>query len=842
MNTQMLSRPMEDRIFAAITEHTPAVISVKSLEGRFLYVNQEFLRLFSLSRQEVVGKIIYDIMPREIADALMEHDKIVIAKGTPDLFEEEILSNEELRTYSTIKFPLRDDSGAIYGIAGIATEITVQKQLERELQLAKNLADALNHVNALIHSSLNANEIMAKISEVTAKALDLRGFSIGMFEDDYYVMKNSCCISGLFQRPQSGAQVCGTGTGRLPGLHNSCTCDDNALRQVYDWRRPFSQIKGLALAWSRREVVVMDNIQEDEQTGFDFLKQTDIRSLILAPLISRGEVIGTLNFFYSSASVPHSEQLVDFAGKLANSVSLAIENARLYEQISTAEEAARKREEQLRIIADFAYDWEYWIDPEGKQIYVSPSCEKITGYRPEDFLNNQQLLSSLVHPADREVFMAHRQLHLEGNREHLELEYRIVSKAGEKRWIAHACLPVYGKDGGFLGRRASNRDITEQKRTEEELLKAKKIESIGILAGGIAHDFNNFLTAILGNITLAKTYLDPGDKAHEKLALAERASFRARGLTQQLLTFARGGIPVRKVVAVAQLVHDPVELALRGSNVRCEYQLPAELWAIEVDEGQFHQVISNLAINAVQAMPAGGILRVSGRNEAVGPENVLGLPAGNYVRIAIEDQGLGIREENLDKIFDPYFTTRETGSGLGLSISYSIVKKHGGTLTVESTPGKGSVFSVYLPASAKKAEPAPVEENGSGPGTGLILVMDDDELVNQVAADMLRHLGYRTETARDGAEAMAAFKKAKARGKPFDAVITDLTVAAGMGGRETVRRLLELDPTARVIVSSGYAEDPIMSNYAEYGFKGVIPKPYKLEELKRIIREVMEST
>jgi PAS domain S-box-containing protein len=822
---------MEDRVFAAIAEHTPAVIFAKSLDGRFLYVNEEFLRLFRLSREEVVGKTNYDLMPVEIADSLIKHDRAVIARGEPELFEEEIITHGKLRTYSSINFPLRDNSGAIYGIAGIATEITAQKQLERERRLAQYLADGLNNVNALIHSSLDVNEIMSRVSEVAAKAVGSRGFSIGLVEDDDYVMQYACCISGLFRLQQAGAQGCAAG----------CKCDDNALGEMCDWRRPLSQVKGVARVRSRREVVVIDNTHEDEQVGFDFLQPSDIRSMMLAPLLSKGEVLGTLNFYFSSASVPDSDQLVDFARKFAHSVSLALENARLYAQIRNAEEEARRREEQLRIIADFAYDWEYWISPEGKHIYVSPACEKITGHGPEDFLNDPRLLPSLVHPEDRELFEAHRQEHLQGSKEHFELEFRIVDKAGEKKWIAHACLPVYGKDGRYLGRRASNRDITEQKRAEEELLKAQKLESIGILAGGIAHDFNNFLTAILGNITLAKEYLEPADKAYAKLAMAERASFRARGLAQQLLTFAKGGIPVRKVTAVEQLVHDPVELALRGSNVRCEYIFPLDLRLIEVDEGQFHQVISNLAINAVQAMPAGGVLRVSGVNEALGPENALGLPAGNYVRIDIEDKGIGIPEKYLDKIFDPYFTTQKTGSGLGLTISYSIVKKHGGALTVESTPGEGSVFSVYLPASSRAAVPQPEEKPDSLPGTGRILVMDDDEFVREVAADMLQHLGYQTESTREGAEAVAAFKRARDRGEPFDAVITDLTVPAGMGGTETVGHLLKLDPAAKVIVSSGYAEDPIMSDYAKYGFKGVIPKPYKLEDLHRIIQKVTEN-
>jgi signal transduction histidine kinase/ActR/RegA family two-component response regulator len=376
-------------------------------------------------------------------------------------------------------------------------------------------------------------------------------------------------------------------------------------------------------------------------------------------------------------------------------------------------------------------------------------------------------------------------------------------------------------------------------KAEAERQRAQRLESIGLLAGGIAHDFNNILTAILGNIALAMIYLQPESKATAKLLLAEKASVRARGLAQQLLTFAKGGAPVKKILPVPHLLQEPVLLALRGSTVKGEFQLQENLWPVEVDEGQFSQVISNLVINAVQAMPGGGLLKTAAANEIVDRENSLGLTAGKFVRIAISDQGCGIPKEYLDKIYDPYFTTKETGSGLGLAICYSIIKKHGGTITVDSIPGKGSTFLLYLPAAESKPVSEGAQREAVERGAGRILVMDDDEFVNQVAADLLRYLGYHPETVTGGAEAVAAYSRALAAGEPFDAVITDLTVPGDMGGAETARRLLEIDPTATVIVSSGYANDPIMADYARYGFKGVIPKPYKTAELSRTLQEVL---
>jgi signal transduction histidine kinase/CheY-like chemotaxis protein len=388
-------------------------------------------------------------------------------------------------------------------------------------------------------------------------------------------------------------------------------------------------------------------------------------------------------------------------------------------------------------------------------------------------------------------------------------------------------------------RTAELKEINQK--AEAERQRAQRLESVGILAGGIAHDFNNILTAILGNITLAMLYLKPESRATAKLLLAEKASVRAKGLAQQLLTFAKGGAPIKKVLSLPHLLQEPVLLALRGSPVKSEFHLEENLWPVEVDEGQFSQVISNLVINAVQAMPAGGLLKIGAVNNPVDSDNYFSLPKGKYVRISVSDQGKGIPEKYLDKIFDPYFTTKETGSGLGLAICYSIVTKHGGMITVESTPGTGSTFLLYLPAADSKPLAKREKSEAIQSGAGRILVMDDDEFVNEVAADLLRYLGYHPETVAGGVEAVAAYKQALAAGEPFDAVITDLTVPGDIGGKETARLLLEIDPTAKVIVSSGYANDPIMADYARYGFKGVIPKPYKTADLSRTLQEVLKK-
>ena len=385
------------------------------------------------------------------------------------------------------------------------------------------------------------------------------------------------------------------------------------------------------------------------------------------------------------------------------------------------------------------------------------------------------------------------------------------------------------------------RDITDRKKAEKEILKSHKLESLGVLAGGIAHDFNNLLTGILGNIDLAKLSLSPGDNIFEILTEAEKASLRARDLTQQLLTFSRGGAPIKKAISIRRLIEDSIEFTLRGSNVRCNLSIVDGLWPVEVDEGQISQVIQNLIINADQAMPGGGIVKVRCENITVEKECPLHITKGKYVKVEITDQGVGIPEEYLHKIFDPYFTTKEKGSGLGLAISYSIVKKHRGLITVKSEISTGTTCCIYLPASKKKILKKKESEKLLLAGKGKILVMDDEAIITDVACEMLKHLGYEAAFARSGEDVLEIYKREKASGKSFDAVIIDLTIPGGMGGKETIRKLLEIDPDVKTVVSSGYSNDQIMADYRRYGFRDVLAKPYKLSELSETVHRVIKG-
>lgn len=418
----------------------------------------------------------------------------------------------------------------------------------------------------------------------------------------------------------------------------------------------------------------------------------------------------------------------------------------------------------------------------------------------------------------------------------------LIARNRIQRSIGGSGAPIRDAKGNIVGVVLVFRDVTEQKRREEELLKIKKLESVGVLAGGIAHDFNNILTAILGNISLADIYIEKDHKAHRLLKKAEEASIQAKDLTQQLLTFSKGGDPVKETRSIKQVIIDSADFVLHGSNVTCRYAIPDDLWLADIDKGQISRVIQNIVINARQAMPEGGNITISCENIAdIAKETALSLPKEKYIKITIADTGTGIPEKHIDKIFDPYFTTKQEGSGLGLTITHSIITKHDGHIAVRSKSGEGTTFTIYLPASAKQISRDVKVQAPGRTAHAVVLVMDDEEMIRDLAKEMLVHFGYEVLQAKDGNEAVAIFRKHYHSNHPVDIVIMDLTVRGGMGGEEAVKEILKIDPNARVIVSSGYANDPVIANYRQYGFKAAIGKPFGMARLHETINAVLEN-
>ena len=327
-------------------------------------------------------------------------------------------------------------------------------------------------------------------------------------------------------------------------------------------------------------------------------------------------------------------------------------------------------------------------------------------------------------------------------------------------------------------------------------------------------------------------------RAYERLEAANKAILRAADLIQQLLTFAKGGAPIRKTANIAGIIRETAGFVLRGSNVKCIYKMDDNLWHVDIDEGQISQVIQNLIINAQQSMPEGGIIQIRAENTVSISGTAMPAHDAGYVKISIQDQGIGISKEHLQKIFDPYFTTKEMGRGLGLAVVYSIIRSHGGHISAESEPRKGSTFTIHLPVSEKQSEEKVIAENEQITGEGRILIMDDEEMVRNSVGEILKIIGYDVGYAQDGSEAIELYRKAKESAHPFDAVILDLTVPGGVGGVEAARKLREIDPRVKAIVSSGYSNDPVMANFRDYGFNAVITKPIKVADLSNVLSKM----
>ncbi|HVN95362.1 MAG TPA: PAS domain S-box protein [Syntrophorhabdaceae bacterium] len=503
-----------------------------------------------------------------------------------------------------------------------------------------------------------------------------------------------------------------------------------------------------------------------------------------------------------------------------------------------AEEKIREKEGKYRLLFEsandgiFIHDETGFIDcnEKGAEMYGLPK-EEIIGRRPSEFAPERQPDGRL----SSEVASEKVQAALSGIPQ--VFEWKPVRADGSPFDVEITLSRL--KLGGKMYLQAIVRDIGERKRLEQEMLKMEKLESLGTLAGGIAHDFNNLLQGIFGYISMAKMSFNQKEKSLAMLEQAENALHQSVSLTTQLLTFSKGGKPVKKQISLLPVIENAAKFALSGSQ--CYYQLDIEpgLWQVDADGGQLGQVIQNMVLNADHAMPEGGAVVITAKNVLKPDSKHPKLPKGNYVEISVQDRGIGIPKKYLQKIFDPYFTTKEKGSGLGLATSYSVIRNHGGLIDVTSESGKGTKFFIYLPAIEVEKEFKETTEVSSVVRKGKILVMDDDKLVRGVAEELIRTLGHEVDCAKDGIDAIQKFVLARDSGKPFDVVILDLTVKSGMGGEQTIKELREIDPSVKAIVSSGYSNSRAVVDYHSYGFAAFLNKPYSIDSLKNNLNALL---
>jgi PAS domain S-box-containing protein len=729
--------------------------------------------------------------------------------------------------------------------AGELARFDLQNKLDFQLKIQAELI-RLSH---RCKTTFNETDIGSMVAETLVESFDYEKALVCLQETPH----NRFSIVGLdgyYTEPERKAVV-DAGAHFLSSLE---------LDQVRDIRIDRSVIKEVPSLFMDERVLVPCRLAKEDLTGFIIFGNS------------------SKNAKFHRAIDEADRNLWETIGAVMSS---AFENARLYnhldrerQRLKTAhdelsglnERLEKKVEERTRALAvsnenyqalylksaqtsalyrtllDASPDPIVVYDIKGIPIYVNPAFIRVFGWQFQEVSGKHIDYVPQENRIDTDEMIAR----LMRGEKITSWATRRTTKTGKILDISLSAAPYYGVEGEMAGCVVHLRDQTEQKKMEDELLKVRKLESVGLLAGGIAHDFNNILSGIMLNAQMAASQIEPEQEANQYLSGIEEATQKAASLTQQLLTFAKGGAPVLRTASITKLIKESAEFVLHGTSVRGAFDFAEGLSPVEMDVGQMNTVIHNLIINAIQAMPQGGVITISADNLCVEEKQtgpfLLRLRPGNYVKITIKDTGIGISREDLPRIFDPYFTTKADGNGLGLATAFSIIGQHHGHIAVESEETVGTTFHIYLPAGN-----APVESAGACTdkihffaGRGKILVMDDEMALRNLTRSMLNRAGYEVETAADGNEAVQSYKSALDSGKPFDAVIMDLTVPGGMGGKKTIERLLEIDTGVKAIVFSGYATDPIMADYKRYGFKGVITKPFRIEQLTKTLRDVLE--
>ncbi|MCX6135080.1 MAG: PAS domain S-box protein [Ignavibacteriales bacterium] len=878
-------------MLAQVLDTIPQSVFWKDRDGTFLGCNKAFARDTRFHTPgAVIGRNDYDLTPsHDIAEAYCADDRGVIESGRPKHHIVHRSNNVDRpgRWIDTTKIPLVAEDGSIFGVLGVFEDVTERKQSEEALQQERNLLrtliDSLPDSVFIYIKDCSSRYVINNLAHIRSLGATSQDEVIGkrsfdyftgdqasrFFEDEQEVIRSG---EPLIDREEitydkelaeprwhlttkvplrdSAGNVVG-----LVGMSSDITERKRAEEALKESEARFRSLYDNSTVGLYRTTpdgrVLMSNPAVVEMLGydsFDQLMQKNIEQQDFDPDYPRSEFReklerdgtikglesawrrrdGTVIFVRESATVVRDE------GGRALYYDGVVEDIT---ERKRAEEALSEERERLAVTLRSIGDGVITTDLQGNILLMNRVAELLTGWPLDEAVGRP--LSEVFRIIDEHT-RENRKNPVEEvleTRRVIELANHtvLVNRSGDEIVVADSGAPIFDKQSNIIGVVLVFRDTTEKQRLLANMQRADKLQSLGVLAGGLAHDFNNLLGGIFGYLELAQNHSGPNEKAKRYIEKAMTTFNRAKDLTQQLLTFSKGGAPNRKTGSIAPVLRENTLFALSGSSVSPAFALESDLWLCDFDENQIGQVIDNLVINAQQAMPLGGSITISAQNVRLTSESSVPLDAGNYVRFSVTDSGTGIPPNILPRIFDPFFTTKQKGSGLGLTTVYSIVEKHNGTITVDSKQDKGTTFHVYLPASELTIVEEAPQVVTKHIGKGRILVMDDEESIRETTQDMLESLGYEVVCAQEGQEAIDCYHSASTEGRAFDAVIMDLTVPGGIGGKEGIRKLREQYPNVIAFVSSGYSNDPVLANPTEYGFTDKIQKPFRLDELSRLL-------
>ncbi len=787
-------------MYQKLFERVPVGLYRTSIDGRILDANPALLKMLTCPDKESL----FSINAKEVyvkPDDRNHWKEMMEKNGVVRGFEVQLKRfNGEIIWVRDTAYGVRDNDGNLLYYEGSLEDITERKLAEKALKESENTYHGIYDTTLALAEGVDLGKVIQIIADRATELLFGKDCVVYLLEKDRKVL--------------------------IPLYSNA----KDEREEIISYEVPL----GEGLSGRVAETGVGAYINFDAKDDFSMhIPDTDLRedkfeSIISVPMFDGDKILGVITV--GKYNVKFQDSDIKKLTIFARQAEIAIKRARDVEDL-------KESEEKYRILVEESHDAIY-IYSNNRLLFVNDKVCEITGYNKEELYSMD--VWDLIHHEDVKRLKEIAARREKGESVPNTYEARVITKDGEVKVGEWAVDTI--KFRGNYAVLGMVRDITDYKEMEDEIQKAEKLDSIGILAGGIAHDFNNLLTGIMGNISLAKIQMKSNEEVFRILDDAEKASRKAEKLTHQLLTFSKGGAPIKEAASITEIIRESAEFALRGSNVKCEFNFQGDLWMVEVDKGQMSQVINNLIINADQAMPEGGVIEVNASNINIREDNILPIDPGNYVEISIKDEGVGIPEEQLLNIYDPFFSTKDGGSGLGLTTAYSIIQRHEGYISVESEVDVGSIFHIYLPA-VKEKEKIEEEKSGFKPFKkgAKILLMDDEEVIRDVAGRMLKRLGYKVEYASNGVEVVDKYKKAYESGDGYDAVIMDLTIPGGMGGRDAIIELLNIDPDVKAIVSSGYFNDPVMANFKDYGFSGVVPKPYNTEELDNVLKRVFEN-